>query len=82
MNVLVEHNELVRRALAFILERLGPDAAGPCPVKLVALCDEASMRFNLSPQDALILSRALDQCSARSGRGDTPGHGAPQDLNA
>lgn len=59
MSALVPHSEQVRAALAFILEKKGRGRAD-----LTALCDEAGMRFNLSPRDVQALQHALARASA------------------
>lgn len=53
---LVEHGELVRRAVEYVEEerKSRPD------VPLSRLLDEAGMRFNLSPLDACRLSRVFE----------------------
>ena len=50
---LIEHGELVRRALEYVQEERcrRPDAP------LSSLLDEAGMRFNLTPLDAAQLAR-------------------------
>ncbi|MEG1610464.1 MAG: hypothetical protein RR317_04705 [Bilophila sp.] len=52
---LIEHGELVRHALEYILEERNarPGTSLPC------LLDEAGMRFNLTPLDAQSLCRLL-----------------------
>ncbi len=54
---LIEHGELVRRALEYVQEerRRRPDAS------LSRLLDEAGMRFNLTPLDAAQLSRLFSE---------------------
>lgn len=69
MNMLVQHSELVRAALAFILEKRSRSG-----VSLTMLCDEAGMRFNLSPQDALILEHALARRSGPESAEADGGH--------
>lgn len=53
MPTVIQHEDLVRRALKYIVERQkerpGTDAG--------ALLDEAGMRFNLSPRDQEALER-------------------------
>lgn len=65
MPTIIQHSELVRRALVYLGEE-----RERCPEKHVqALLDEAGMRFNLSPAEAASLERlfvaALD-CSCDS----------------
>mgnify|MGYP000756792422 CR=1 FL=1 len=54
---LIEHGELVRRALEYVQEErcLRPDAS------LSSLLDEAGMRFNLTPLDAAQLARLFSE---------------------
>lgn len=54
---LVEHGELVRRAVEYVEEerKSRPD------VPLARLLDEAGMRFNLSPLDGQRLSRVFEE---------------------
>lgn len=52
------HNELVRRALEWILGRRAE--APTSNANLYKLLDEAGMRFNLTPKDAEALRRLLD----------------------
>ena len=54
---LIEHGELVRRALEYVQEErcLRPDAS------LSSLLDEAGMRFNLTPLDAAPLARLFSE---------------------
>lgn len=59
MSALVPHSEQVRAALAFIVEKKGRGR-----VDLTALCDEAGMRFNLSPRDVQALRHALARSSS------------------
>ena len=62
MSTIISQNELVRRAAAFVAERLAearPPEAGegyrPSVKMMMAILDEAGMRFNLSPTDARAL---------------------------
>ena len=62
MTTIVPHSELLRRAAAFVAERFAeecPDCAatqGRPPEKaLMAILDEAGMRFNLSPSETRAL---------------------------
>ncbi len=55
MATIYQHEELVRRALRFILERMQEDHRAD-PAKLL---DEAGARFNLSPNDQESLLRLL-----------------------
>lgn len=58
---MVRHDDLVREALAYILEA----RAGRAGVSLSGLLDEAGMRYNLSPLDAERLGRLLrDEAAA------------------
>lgn len=52
---LVRHDDLMREALAFLLDRLEPGTP------LSRLLDEAGMRYNLSPLDARRLARLVRQ---------------------
>lgn len=54
---LIEHGELVRRALEYVQEerRRRPEA------RLSSLLDEAGMRFNLTPLDAAQLARLFSE---------------------
>lgn len=54
---LVRHDDLIRDALAFLLDRLAQQPQTPLP----RLLDEAGMRYNLSPLDAERLSRLVRQ---------------------
>lgn len=54
---LVEHGELVRRAVEYVEEER-KDRPG---VPLARLLDEAGMRFNLSPLDGQRLSRVFEE---------------------
>lgn len=54
---LVRHEDLMREALAFLLERLDQEPKTP----LSRLLDEAGMRYNLSPLDAERLARLVRQ---------------------
>ena len=62
MTTIMPHSELLRRAAAFVAERFAeecPDCAatqGRLPEKaLMAILDEAGMRFNLSPSETRAL---------------------------
>lgn len=62
MTTIMPHSELLRRAAAFVTERFAegrPDCAAPQsrpPEKtLMAILDEAGMRFNLSPSETRAL---------------------------
>ena len=57
---LIEHGELVRRALEYVQEERcrRPDAP------LSSLLDEAGMRFNLTPLDARLFSETGQEPSA------------------
>lgn len=51
MATVMQHEELVRRALKYMLER-----RQECPVQSMSdLLDEAGVRFNLSPLDQEVL---------------------------
>lgn len=52
------HEELVRRALEWILSRRAE--SGAKDASLHKLLDEAGMRFNLTPKDAEALRRLLE----------------------
>ena len=55
MPTIIRHSELVRRALVYLDEE-----RSRCPQKQVELLlDEAGMRFNLSPTEAMELERAF-----------------------
>ena len=55
MPTIIRHSELVRRALIYLNEE-----RSRCPQKQVEiLLDEAGMRFNLSPAEAMELERAF-----------------------
>ena len=57
---LVEHGELVRRALEFVLEERREN-----PQKKVSdIMDEAGMRFNLTPLDTQALRRLFEESRA------------------
>jgi len=47
MATIMQHEELVRRALKYMIERRNADPSIKTPV----LLDEAGIRFNLSPRD-------------------------------
>lgn len=51
MSTVVEHTELVRKALAWMDEQKCQDKP------LLALLDEAGMRFNLSPREQEFLKK-------------------------
>ena len=62
MTTIMPHSQLVRRAAAFVAERLAeqrPAGAGdeyrPQEKVVMAVLDEAGMRFNLSPADTKAL---------------------------
>ncbi len=57
---LIPHDDLVRNALAFVLEARTERPGEP----LSRLLDEAGMRYNLSPLDSERLSRLLREESA------------------
>lgn len=55
MPTIIHHSELVRRALIYL-----DGERSRCPQKQVAvLLDEAGMRFNLSPAEAMELERVF-----------------------
>ncbi len=55
MSTVMQHEELVRRALAYIVER-----RRECPgMGTAELLDSAGVRFNLSPLDQEALERLL-----------------------
>ncbi len=54
---LVEHSELVRRALEYVQE----ERCRRPGVPLSSLLDEAGMRFNLTPLDAVQLARLFSE---------------------
>ena len=55
MSTVMQHEELIRRALAYILER-----RRECPgMNTAELLDSAGVRFNLSPLDQEALERLL-----------------------
>ena len=55
MPTIIRHSELVRRALIYLDEE-----RSRCPQKqAAALLDEAGMRFNLSPAEAMELERVF-----------------------
>ncbi|MBD5418394.1 MAG: hypothetical protein HDR50_12310 [Desulfovibrio sp.] len=59
MPTIIHHSELVRRALVYLDEE-----RSRCPDKQVEiLLDEAGMRFNLSPAEALDLARIFRTAS-------------------
>ncbi len=53
MATVIQHEELVRRALRYISERLQAESG----LSFHSLLDEASLRFNLSPRDQEALER-------------------------
>ena len=53
MSPVVNHEELVRRALKYIVEKKQDDAS----VSITELLDDAGARFNLSPLDQETLQR-------------------------
>ena len=55
MATVIQHEELVRRALKYIVEAMKEK---PCP-SLNSLLDEAGARFNLSPRDQQALDHLL-----------------------
>ncbi len=57
MNTIVPESELLRKAIAFIIEEKTYDATK----SVEELIDEASMRFNLSPLESASLARILEQ---------------------
>lgn len=55
MPTIIQHSELVRRALIYLGEE-----QDRCPEKqMQTLLDEAGMRFNLSPSETVALERIL-----------------------
>ncbi|MBD5626862.1 MAG: hypothetical protein HDQ90_05145 [Desulfovibrio sp.] len=66
MPTIIHHSELVRRALVYLDEE-----RNRCPQKQVeVLLDEAGMRFNLSPPEALDLARIFRAASCGAGPDD------------
>lgn len=61
MATIIAKNELVRRAVRYLDERL---AAKP-QIAASQLLDEACMRFNLGPADAENLQRLFDELLAK-----------------
>lgn len=55
MNTIMPQSELVKKALRFILEK---KETHPC-LSITDILDEAGMRFNLSPMEAMELERLL-----------------------
>ncbi len=62
MSTVMPHSELLRRAASFVAERFAaecPDRAAtdgrPSEKALMAILDEAGMRFNLSPSETTAL---------------------------
>jgi hypothetical protein len=55
VSTIIPQSELVRKALAYIMEQraLNPDKS------ISGILDEAGMRFNLTPLDAAALERLL-----------------------
>ena len=70
---LIEHGELVRRALDYVQEerRSRPEAS------LSRLLDEAGMRFNLTPLDTAQLTRLF---AGNGQESSTPNPVFPQDI--
>ena len=67
MTTIVPHSELLRRAAAFVAERFAeecPNCAAtqnrPPEKVLMAILDEAGMRFNLSPAETTALYRLFN----------------------
>ncbi len=67
MTTIVPHSELVRRAAAFVAERFAEKCPGyaatgnrPPEKVLLAILDEAGMRFNLSPAETTALYRLFN----------------------
>ena len=54
---IIEHGELVRRALEYVLD----EPCGHPDAPLFSLLDEAGMRFNLTPLDAAKLARLFSE---------------------
>ena len=57
MSAIYQHEELVRRALRYIIERMQERPGAD----LTRLLDDAGIRFNLSPNDQESLLRLLSQ---------------------
>lgn len=55
MSTVIQHEELVRRALAYILERKQEDPSA----ETAKLLDSAGARYNLSPLDQQALEHML-----------------------
>ena len=63
MATVMQHEELVRRALAYIVER-----RRECPgMDTAELLDSAGARFNLSPLDQEALARLLEDRTDEAG---------------
>lgn len=61
MATIISESELLRRAVAFIIEEKTYNSKK----SMHELIDEASMRFNLSPVEAESLSRLLEQTTTQ-----------------
>lgn len=55
MNTIMPQNELVKKALLFILEKKETQPH----LSITVIIDEAGMRFNLSPMEAMELERLV-----------------------
>ncbi len=76
MLLLAPNGEKVRAALAFVLEHRVDSS-----MSLSRLCDEAGMRFNLSPLDVQALEHALSRSGPMDeGSGTAQGDCAPSAL--
>ena len=60
MTTIIKHEELVRKALLFMDERLREQPGS----EIHALLDEAGSRFNLSPNDSQALCHLFQQAEA------------------
>ena len=72
-------HDLIRQALAYLLEQRAQRKAQGLPVNGARLLDEAGMRFNLSPVDAGALERLFAENKKHS---DGDPENAPRNKEA
>jgi hypothetical protein len=63
MSTIMPQGELVRKALAYIMEQRALDPNKP----VARLLDEAGMRFNLTPLDAAVMERLFQNTPVDGG---------------
>lgn len=74
MTLLVPNGEKIRTALAFVLECRAASSAS-----LSRLCDEAGLRFDLSPLEVQALEHALSRSDADEKNGTAQGGRVPSE---